>query len=144
MLTREEILAKKIIYQQLTISLFLPWLLLHWAMRGRVTFIYVFVLLGARLVTFNPLIGPSLMSVLDISPWVSQWKSLSNRRNLEEMHGVDWACVKARVVSQQFFFWGRCYSGYVDNSRRDLHNSSYHTKAEFNNCFNIHSKILSS
>ena len=28
----------------------------------------------------------------------------------------------------------------VDNTRLDLHNSSYPTKAEFNNCFIIHSK----
>ena len=27
-----------------------------------------------------------------------------------------------------------------DNPLRDLHNSSYDTKAEFNNCFIIHSK----
>ena len=29
----------------------------------------------------------------------------------------------------------------MDNSRRDLLNSSYHTKSEFNNCFNINSDI---
>ena len=28
----------------------------------------------------------------------------------------------------------------ADNTLRDLHNSSYDTKAEFNNCFIIHSK----
>ena len=28
----------------------------------------------------------------------------------------------------------------VDNTLRDLHNSSYDTKAKFNNCFIIHSK----
>ena len=28
----------------------------------------------------------------------------------------------------------------VDNTLRDLHNSSYDTKAEFNNCFIIYSK----
>ena len=27
----------------------------------------------------------------------------------------------------------------TDNTLRDLHNSSYDTKAEFNNCFIIHS-----
>ena len=27
----------------------------------------------------------------------------------------------------------------TDNTHRDLHNSSYDTKAEFNNCFIIHS-----
>ena len=31
-----------------------------------------------------------------------------------------------------------------DNTLRDLHNSSYHTKAEFNNCFIIHSKYFQS
>ena len=30
----------------------------------------------------------------------------------------------------------------VDNTLRDLQNSSYPTKAEFNNCFIIHSKYL--
>ena len=30
----------------------------------------------------------------------------------------------------------------VDNTLRDLQNSSYHTKAEFNNCFIIHSKCF--
>ena len=29
---------------------------------------------------------------------------------------------------------------YGDNTLRDRHNSSYDTKAEFNNCFIIHSK----
>ena len=28
----------------------------------------------------------------------------------------------------------------ADNTLRDLHDSSYDTKAEFNNCFIIHSK----
>ena len=28
----------------------------------------------------------------------------------------------------------------VPNTLRDQHNSSHHTKAEFNNCFVIHSK----
>ena len=28
----------------------------------------------------------------------------------------------------------------ADNTLRELHNSSYDTKAEFNNCFIIHSK----
>ena len=32
----------------------------------------------------------------------------------------------------------------VDNTLRDLHKSSYHTKAEFNNCFIIHSKYFQS
>jgi len=31
-----------------------------------------------------------------------------------------------------------CYQ--ADNTLRDRHNSSYDTKAEFNNCFIIHSK----
>ena len=43
---------------------------------------------------------------------------------------------------------GGCYSpklkAEVDNTLRDLHNSSYHTKAEFNNCFIIHSKYFQS
>ena len=30
--------------------------------------------------------------------------------------------------------------GQADNNLRDRHNSSYDTKAEFNNCFIIHSK----
>ena len=38
----------------------------------------------------------------------------------------------------------RCYpqrsKAEVDNTLRDLQNSSYPTKAEFNNCFIIHSK----
>ena len=33
-----------------------------------------------------------------------------------------------------------CYPAEADNTLRDLHNSSYGTKAEFNNCFIIHSK----
>ena len=41
---------------------------------------------------------------------------------------------------------GRCYpqrpKAEVDNTLRDLQNSSYPTKAEFNNCFIIHSKYL--
>ena len=32
---------------------------------------------------------------------------------------------------------GGCYPG---NTLRDLHNSSFDAKAEFNNCFIIHSK----
>ena len=32
----------------------------------------------------------------------------------------------------------------ADNTLRDLHNSSYHTKAEFNNCFIICSKYYQS
>ena len=34
----------------------------------------------------------------------------------------------------------RCYTASTDNTLGDLHNSSYDTKAEFNNCLNIHSK----
>ena len=33
-----------------------------------------------------------------------------------------------------------CYPAKVDNTLRDLHNFSYSTKAEFINCFIIHSK----
>ena len=36
------------------------------------------------------------------------------------------------------------FSASADNTLRDLHNSSYHTKAEFNNCFIIHSKYFQS
>ena len=40
---------------------------------------------------------------------------------------------------------GGCYpprlKAEVDNILRDLHNSSHHTKVEFNNCFIIHSNI---
>ena len=34
----------------------------------------------------------------------------------------------------------RVLSAEADNTLRDLHNSSYDTNAEFNNCFIIHSK----
>ena len=41
---------------------------------------------------------------------------------------------------------GGCYpqrpKAEVDKTLRDLQNSSYLTKAEFNNCFNIHSKYF--
>ena len=41
---------------------------------------------------------------------------------------------------------GGCYpqrpKAEVDNTLRDLQNSSYPMKAEFNNCFMIHSKIF--
>ena len=43
---------------------------------------------------------------------------------------------------------GGCYppkpKAEADNTLRDLHNSSYHTKAKFNNCFIIHSKYFQS
>ena len=43
---------------------------------------------------------------------------------------------------------GGCYppkpKAESDNTIRDLHNSSYHTKAEFNNCFIIHSRYFQS
>ena len=39
---------------------------------------------------------------------------------------------------------GGCYPPKPDNTLRDLHNSSYHTKAVFNNCFIIHSKYFQS
>ena len=32
--------------------------------------------------------------------------------------------------------------GCKDNILRDLHNSSHHTEAKFNNCFIIHSKYV--
>ena len=34
----------------------------------------------------------------------------------------------------------RVLSAEADNTLQDLHNSSYDTKAEFNNCFIIHSE----
>ena len=41
---------------------------------------------------------------------------------------------------------GGCYppkqKAEAANNLRDLHNSSYHTKAEFNNCFIIYSNIF--
>ena len=37
-------------------------------------------------------------------------------------------------------YLGGCYPASVDNTLLDLHNISYPTKAEFNNCFIIHSK----
>ena len=43
---------------------------------------------------------------------------------------------------------GGCYpqrpKAEVDNTLQDLQNSPYSTKAEFNNCFIIHSKNISS
>ena len=43
---------------------------------------------------------------------------------------------------------GECYppkpKAEADNTLRELYNSSYHTKAEFNNCFIIHSKYFQS
>ena len=35
---------------------------------------------------------------------------------------------------------GGWYTASTDNTLRDLHNSSFDTKAEFNNCFIIYSK----
>ena len=35
---------------------------------------------------------------------------------------------------------GGCYQAEADNTLLDLNNSSYDTKAKFNNCFIIHSK----
>ena len=37
---------------------------------------------------------------------------------------------------------GGCYPPRPNNTLRDLQNSSYPTKAEFNNCFIIHSKYF--
>ena len=39
---------------------------------------------------------------------------------------------------------GQCYLAEADDTLRDLQCSSYHTKAEFNNCFIIHSKHFQS
>ena len=43
---------------------------------------------------------------------------------------------EAEYLKKNYGDWGGCY----DSTLRDLHNSSYDTKAEYNNCFIIHSK----
>ena len=45
---------------------------------------------------------------------------------------------EAEYLMKNYGDRGRCYR--VDNTLQDLHNSSYDKKAEFNNCFIIHSK----
>ena len=48
---------------------------------------------------------------------------------------------KAEYLMKNYGDRGGCYpSAEADNTLRDLHNSSYDTKAEFNNCFIIDSK----
>ena len=44
---------------------------------------------------------------------------------------------EAEYLMKNYGDQGGCYP---DNTLRDLHNSSYDTKAEFNNCFIIHTK----
>ena len=46
---------------------------------------------------------------------------------------------EAEYLMRSYGDRGRCYPE-ADNTLRDLHNSSYDMKAEFNNCFIIHSK----
>jgi len=45
---------------------------------------------------------------------------------------------EAEYLMKNYGDRGGCYQ--ADNTLRDLHNFSYDTKAEFNNCFIIHSK----
>ena len=51
---------------------------------------------------------------------------------------------EAEYLMKNYGHRGGCYPSRpwveTDNTLRDLHNSSYDTKAEFNNCFIIHSK----
>ena len=51
---------------------------------------------------------------------------------------------EAEYLTKNYGDRGGCYpprpTASTDNSLLDLHNSSYDTKAEFNNCFIIHSK----
>ena len=50
---------------------------------------------------------------------------------------------EAEYVIKNYGDRGGCYRitpSVSDNTLWDLHNSSYDTKAEFNNCFIIHSK----
>ena len=46
---------------------------------------------------------------------------------------------EAEYLMKNYGGRGEC-SAEADNTLRDLHNSSYDVKAEFNNCFIIHSK----
>ena len=46
---------------------------------------------------------------------------------------------EAEYLMKNYGDLGGCTAS-TDNALRDLHNSSYDTKAEFNNCFIIHSK----
>ena len=47
---------------------------------------------------------------------------------------------EAEYLMKNYGDEGGYYTAEADNTLRDLHNSSYDTKAEFNNCFIIHSK----
>ena len=51
---------------------------------------------------------------------------------------------EAEYLMKNYGDQGGCYpsrpEAEPDNTLRDLHNSSYDMKAEFNNCFIIHSK----
>ena len=48
--------------------------------------------------------------------------------------------MRLSIVMKNYGDRGGCYRGVIDNTLLDLHTSSYYTKAEFNNCFIIHSK----
>jgi len=47
---------------------------------------------------------------------------------------------EAEYLMKNYGDRGGCYMASTDNTLRDLYNSSYDTKAEFNNCFIIHAK----
>ena len=47
---------------------------------------------------------------------------------------------EAEYLMKNYGDRGGCCTASTDNTLRDLHNSSYDTKAEFNNCFIIQSK----
>ena len=47
---------------------------------------------------------------------------------------------EAEYLMKNYGDRGGCYTVSTDNTLRDLHNFPYDTKAEFNNCFIIHSK----
>ena len=51
---------------------------------------------------------------------------------------------EAECLMKSYGDRGGCYlsrpKAEADNTLRDIHNSSYDKKAEFNNCFIIHSK----
>ena len=51
---------------------------------------------------------------------------------------------EAEYLMKNYGDRGECYTASMNNTLRDFHNSSYDTKAEFNNCFIIHSKIIPS
>ena len=54
--------------------------------------------------------------------------------------------IEAEKDVKNYIDRGGCYpprlKAELDNILRDLHNSSHHTKVEFNNCFVIHSKYF--